>query len=164
MLRLRLPIYVVDQVRYEATRHAEQFPDARRIEAFIRANPAVVHEFVTGVGRAAAARRNAGDGNRQRGIGEAVIAEFLARLDEVTDAPDDPVVLLYDDSDIRRSRFVLPGNVHVASTRALLLGMERRGLVESAEAVWESMIGAGRSPSAAETEMPASVGREGSFW
>lgn len=164
LLRLRLPIYVVDQVRYEATRQAERFPDARRIDAFLRANADTVHEFATEVGKSAAARRNAGDTGRQRGIGEAAIAEFLARLDEVTGSPDDPVMLLYEDSDIRHSRFVLPGNVHVVSTKALLVGMERRGLIASAEAVWQMIVGSGRMPSPAEANIPASLGRDKSSW
>jgi hypothetical protein len=35
LLRLRLPIYIVDQVYHEAT-HEHRFADARRIERFVR--------------------------------------------------------------------------------------------------------------------------------
>lgn len=72
LLKLELPIYIVDQVHYEATRESK-FPDARRIERFVRANAGMVHIFETEVGKAAARRRAAGETARQRGQGEAAL-------------------------------------------------------------------------------------------
>jgi hypothetical protein len=144
LLKLNLPIYVVDQVHYEVT-HDKRFADAVRIERFVRDNPGLVHVFATAVGAAAAERRAAGETGRQKGQGEAAIAEFLNRLDEVTDA-DAPVMLLYEDSDIMKSNFVLPGNVHPVGTWPLLLRMEALGLIESAEEIWDEIESAGRKP------------------
>ncbi len=164
LLRLDLPIYIVDQVRHEATRDSLRFPDANRINDFIRDNQSVVHEFATEVGRMAAAARESGERARQRGLGEAAIAEFLARLDEVVAAPDDPVMLLFEDSDLRRSRFVLPQNVHVVSTMALLLGMQERGLIQSAAEVWQKIAATGRHPFEQQAEVPAVTSAGRSSW
>jgi predicted nucleic acid-binding protein len=160
---LGLPVYVVDQVRYETTRD-KRFVDAVRIESFIQNNKDLVKVFETAVGKAAAERRVGGETGRQPGQGEAAIAELLARLDEITGDPDAPVMLLYEDSDLRKSRFVVPENVHVVSTKGLLVGMERRGLISSADAVWRAINTAGRSPSNVVVDEPGAAGSGHTQW
>ncbi len=155
-----LPVVVADQVLFEATRDTRH-EDARRIAEFVRAYPDAVLKFRTAVGDAAAARRAAGETGRQKGQGEAAVAELLARLDEITQAPDDPVLLLYEDSDVATKRFVLPGNVHLLSTKAFLVGLERRGTIASADEVWAAIEAAGRLPAPETRDQPA-VG--GSRW
>nr|WP_294555516.1 hypothetical protein [uncultured Rhodopila sp.] len=162
LLTLRLPICVVDQVRFEVT-NDNRFADARRIDDFIRNHPDVVQEFVTAVGAAAAVRRAAGE-TRQPVQGEAAIAELLQRIDEVTGDPDAPVLLLYEDSDVRKSRFILPPNVHVLSTWGLLLGLERKGLVRSAHDIWREIEAAGRSPSQTNADVPGTTPRGPTSW
>lgn len=148
------PIYVVDQVCYEVT-GSKRFPDAIRIEEFIQRHPGAVHEFSTAVGQAAALRRAQGE-VRQPGQGEAAIAEFLQRLDEVTGDPDAPVLLLFEDGDIGKSRFLLPDSIHLVSTLAFLRGLERRRLIQSADNAWQRIEAAGRSPSSASVDQPGS--------
>ncbi|WP_448202604.1 hypothetical protein [Azospirillum sp. sgz302134] len=157
LLSLELPIYVVDQVLFEVTRD-ERHDDARRIADFVAGHQSTIHVFETEVGKDAASRRVAGETARQKGRGEAAIAEFLARLDEVAQ-PDDAVLLVYEDSDVRKSRFVLPDNVHVVSTKALLVGMERRGLIPSVDAIWKAITDNGRRPSEDSVDVPASTPR-----
>jgi hypothetical protein len=164
LLALDLPIWIVDQVQFEATREINRFPDAARVANFVAANPDKVHVFETAVGNTAAARRSGGNFTRQRGVGEAAIAEFLVRLDEVMAAPDDPVMLLYEDSDIASSRFVMPANVHVVSTWSLLQGMEQRGMIASAEAIWQLIGAAGRWPAAAAIDALATIRGVSSAW
>lgn len=132
LLALGLPVVVADHVVFEATRDVRH-EDARRIAVFLGAHPDAVIRFKTVVGEAAAVRRAAGETGRQKGQGEAAVAELLARLDEITEAPDDPVLLLFEDSDVATKRFVLPGNVHLVSTKAFPIGLERRGFILSAE-------------------------------
>ena len=144
LLKLERPIYIVDQVHHKAT-YDKRFPDAGRIERFVRDNPDLVHVFATVVGAAAAQRRAAGETGRQKGQGEAAIAEFLNRLDEVADA-DASVMLLYEDSDFLSSNFVLPRHVHPIATWPLLLRMEAVGLIGSAEEIWREIESAGRKP------------------
>lgn len=163
LLLLKLPIYLVDQVVYEVTRDP-RFSDAQRIQAFIDQNASTVRVFRTVVGEAAAQRRAGGETRRQKGQGEAAIAEFLARLDEVLSSPDDPVLLLYEDSDIMKQRFVVPGNVHLLSTHALLLGLERRGSIPSADEVWDAIHATGRSVTTTDTDAPAQTPKGSSEW
>ncbi len=162
LLTLGYPIYVVDQVKYEVTRD-KRFADASRIERFMRDYANVVHEFVTAVGQAAASRRAGGE-IRQPGQGEAAIAELINRLDEVTGDSDAPMLLLYEDSDVRKSRFVLPLNVHVVSTWSLLLGLERKALIPSAQDIWTKIEAAGRSPSAVSLDMPGTTEAGLTYW
>lgn len=162
LLTLGHPIYVVDQVRYEVTKD-KRFADASRIEGFMRDHANVVREFATAVGGAAASRRAGGE-IRQPGQGEAAIAELLSRLDEITRDPDAPVLLLYEDSDVRKSRFVLPSNVHVVSTWSLLLGLQKKGLVLSAQEIWTEIEAAGRSPSAVESDLPGTTDARLTSW
>jgi hypothetical protein len=140
LLKPGLPLYIVDQVLYEATRDPRHV-DARRIAAFVRSNS-----------RAVAARRAAGETGRQKGQGEAALAEFLARLDEVLDHPYDRALLLFEDSDIRTGVFLTAANVDLVSTRALLRWLERRRLIRSAEEIWQAIEAAGREPSAADVD------------
>ena len=151
LLKPGLPLYIVDQVLYEATRDPRHV-DARRIAAFVRSNNPAVRTFETEVGRAAAARRAAGETGRQRGQGEAALAEFLARLDEGLDHADDRALLLFEDSDIRTGVFLTGANVDLVSTRALLRWLERRRLIRSAEEIWQAIEAAGREPSAADVD------------
>jgi len=162
LLRLGFPLYVVDQVRFEVTRN-KQFLDAARIESFIQNHPDSVREFSTAVGQAAAIRREAGE-VRQPGQGEAAIAEFLQRLEEVTGDPDSPVLLLFEDSDVRKSRFVLSDNVHVVSTLGLLRGLERRGLIPSTEEVWKQIEAAGRVPSSVPVDQAGVTVKGPTYW
>jgi len=150
-----VPVWIVDQVRFEAS-GSDRFPDAIRIDRFIRSHDARIMEFTTAVGLAAAQRRAQGE-VRQPGQGEAAIAEFLQRLDEVTGDPDAPVLMLFEDSDIRRSRFFLPDNVHLPSTLAFLRGLERKCLIPSAEQVWSLIAAAGRTPSLADVDLPGAT-------
>ena len=155
LLLLGFPIYVVDQVLSEVTRN-RQFPDALRIEEFVRDHPDAVYEFSTAVGQAAAHRRAQGE-VRQPGQGEAAIAEFLQRLDEVTGDADAPVLLLFEDSDILKNRFLIQENLHLVSTLGLLRGLEQKGVLSSAEDVWRRVVAAGRSLSPATVDRPGTM-------
>jgi hypothetical protein len=162
LLKLGCPIYIVDHVRYEVT-HDKRFPDAARIETFIRDNHGAVHEFRTAVGTAAAIRREAGE-TQQPGQGEAAIAEFINRIDEITSNPDAPALLLFEDSDIRKSRFILPSNIHVVSTWGLLRGLERRGAIRSADDIWAAIESGGRKPSAIDIDAPGTTDGRPTSW
>ncbi len=47
---------------------------------------------------------------------------------------------------MRRRAGLLQENIHFISTAALLDGMEKAGLIKSAEAIWKAMEEAGRTP------------------
>jgi hypothetical protein len=161
LVSLGLPVVIVDQVKFEVTRDA-RFPDARHIERFLAHQP-TVHVFETAVGTAAASRREAGE-IRQPGQGEAAIAECLSRIEEITGDPDGPILLLFEDSDILKRRFVLPANVHIISTWSFLLGLERKGLLVSAMSVWQEIEASGRKPAPATTDEPGTAHEEPTRW
>jgi hypothetical protein len=119
---LGMPVYVVDQVLHETT-FDKRFEDAVRIDAFVHGSTDLVHVFETVVGKAAAEWRAGGETGRQPRQGETAIEELLARLDEITGDSDSPVMLRYENSDARKSRFVVPEKVLVVSTKELLIGM-----------------------------------------
>jgi hypothetical protein len=162
LLRLEIPIYLVDQVIFEATR-VPSYDDAHRITAFIRDNPDRVRVVTTFVGTAAAQARAGDPALPQRGLGEAAIAEFYGRIDEVID-PAEPILILFEDSDVRRINALVRGNVHLLSTKGLLKGMESVGLITSAAEVWDAINRAGRFPSDAEIDQPAPAAFGGSTW
>jgi hypothetical protein len=162
LLLLDVPIYLVDQVVFEVTQDAKH-DDAARIEAFIVANPDRVRVVTTFVGTAAARARAESPDQRQRGLGEAAVAEFYTRIDEVVD-PDEPILVLFEDSDVRRINALVRGNVHLLSTRGLLKGLESVGLIPSADDVWRAINRAGRHPSGAEIDQPAPAAFSGSTW
>ena len=96
-------------------------------------------------------------------FGEAAIAEFFAHLDEKI-APLEPVLILFEDSDVRRINAFIQGNAHLLSTKALLVGMEQCHLIESAEAIWQSILNIGRNPSDKIIEQPSPQSLGGSYW
>jgi len=115
------------------------------------------------VGKAAKQERESGANKKHRGLGEAAIAEFFAKIDNKIN-PKDPVLILFEDSDVRRISAFIQGNAHLLSTRGLLVGMEECNLLESAEAIWQSIINGGRMPSDKIIDQPSPYGYEGSFW
>ena len=150
LLRVGVPIYVVDEVLHETTRN-KAFPDARAIEAFVAANPALVHVFETDVGKLSTRMREVDPAYAPPGQGEAAIAQFFARLHEITE-PDAPVMILFEDSDVKRIQIVADGNARIISTRAFLRGLEQRGCIRSAEEVWKRILATGRRPSESDTD------------
>ena len=133
LLKLNMPIYVVDQVLYECTGDLTRL-GAKTIVDFVTNNPDVLHVEDTFVGKAAKNERDSGVLKKHRGLGEAAIAEFFANIDDKIE-PSEPVLILFEDSDIRRINAFIQGNAHLLSTKALLVGMEECNIIESAEAI-----------------------------
>jgi hypothetical protein len=74
---LGLPVYIVDQVQWEATCNSDK-PDAVAIAEFVEAKAELVHIAPTETGENALFAREAGRvGKRQASLGEAAISEFL---------------------------------------------------------------------------------------
>lgn len=151
-----VPVWLVDQVVHEVTKD-ERFPDAVRCRELIRSHPDKVHVFETFVGKAAEAQRMAGFTGRQKGLGEAAVAEFLQRVDEATGDPLTRVIVVFEDSDVLGNRFTPGPNTHLVSTWSFLLGLEKMGRLASAETAWAAINAAGRHPSKADVDRPMPV-------
>ncbi|TGO01975.1 hypothetical protein PN36_32870 [Candidatus Thiomargarita nelsonii] len=142
LLKLELPIYIIDQVYFEVTREIIE----------------------TQVGRLARMEREINPSARQRQLGDAAITDFLTnQVNEFVESSQ-PVLLLFEDSDLIRMNVVLRENVHMLSTKALLIGMERLGLITSEVNVWENIIAAGRIPSNEIVDQSAPAVLGGSYW
>lgn len=68
-----------------------------------------------------------------------VMSEFALQARPVTG------VFLFEDHKVARASFVLPEDCHKISTRAFLLFLEQKGLLESAAAIERRAIQAGRA-------------------
>ncbi|MCM2473166.1 hypothetical protein HGO38_06705 [Rhizobium sp. CG5] len=159
---LGLPVYVMDQVYWEATRNRDK-PDAMLIAEFVAENSDLIHIAETETGENARFAREGGRlGMRQSSLGEAAISEFLTEFEVRFE--DTAALLIYEDSDFKRKRFVIPENVHVVSTKSFLYGLQDRKLVEDASAVWQAIKAAGREPSEEEVDQPGQVQSSKTNW
>lgn len=163
LLKLNIPIYITDQVYYETTKDT-RFQDAIDIRKFIEDNPNVINIFETLFGKIAAQERKDLNPKRQPGIGEASISEFMARLDEVTGDSHSPALLLFEDTDIQKSKIIIPSHVHLLSTKGLLVGLEQNHVIKSANDIWEKMNSNGRHPSEDVIDTPGIVDGKPTKW
>lgn len=159
---LGLPIYIMDQVFWEATRNRDK-PDAALIAEFADANSGLVHITETETGRNARLASQSGLADkRQSSLGEAAISEFLTDFEMYFE--DTAPLLIYEDSDFKRKRIVIPDNVHVVSTKSFIYGLGERHLVTDPDAIWRSIRDAGRNPSNAEVDSPGTIGSVKTKW
>ncbi len=170
LLRLDMPIVVVDAVYDEVTSNPA-YPKDAAVKAFIESNrpPFVIEQ--TDVGAFERERRQAGKPPK-RNMGE------LAMMDFISDdggarrylESGDPLLVLYEDQGLRVFR--KPPNMHLLSTVGLLRGMERAGILRSADAVIREMTRPakpGRQPQDRRTfsDLPDGVDKPaavGSYW
>lgn len=137
---LEMPIVLIDEIYAEVTSNPSYAKD-REVKAFLdglQGDRLTIAE--TFVGKAAKAAREQGTFTAGAGIGDAAIAEFMANGAQKYAAGDEPVLLLFEDADFRNIRFVRkPDNLHMLSTVAMLRGMERVGIIASADAIIAAM-------------------------
>jgi hypothetical protein len=141
LLALDMPIVVVDEIYAEVTSDPEHYAKDREVKDFLdslKGHGLTVE--ATFVGQQARSARGAGRFKSGKGLGDAAIAEFMADgIDKYVTA-DAPVLVLFEDADFRNVRFVRkPDNLHLLSTVALLRGMERLGIIASADAIIMAM-------------------------
>lgn len=131
-----IDVVVVDMVRHELTRSAT--PTSRQILEFLSQPRIRIAE--TDTGREAGAR---GPDFRRRHAGERAIQDFLFDQWDRSATPG-CALLLFEDHTIAGTTFVLPDNVFLLSTRAFLQTLQQRGYLESADAVLDAALAAGR--------------------
>lgn len=162
LLALKLPVYVMDQVYWEATQNRDK-PDALAIAAFVAAHSDLFHIAETETGENARFAREAGRvGKRQSGLGEAAISEFLTGFE--ARFADTAALLIYEDSDFMRKRIVIPDNVHVVSTKSFIYGLQERNLISDAAVIWQSIRNAGRRPSDQQVDYSGRIGLDKTQW
>ena len=167
LLRLDMPIVIVDAVYDEATSDT-RYPKDAEVKDFIDRHrpPFVIEE--TEIGALSRERRESGRPGI-RHAGEFAIMSY-ARPDGGVRRhlqSGDPLLVLFED----HSFFLLsrPRNMHLLSTVGLLRGLERAGVIASADAIVHDMLhpaGPSRRPADARvltdlpqgTDVPADVG------
>ena len=137
LLKLDMTIVVIDAV-YDEVTGDPSYPKDCDVKAFIDDHrpPFVVEPTDAGIHERA--RRERGE-KPKRNAGELAIADFMSSDGGLRRylAPGDPVALLFED----RDWFVFrkPPNLHLLTTVGLLRGLERVGVIESADAIIHAM-------------------------
>jgi predicted nucleic acid-binding protein len=130
---LQTRIVIPDMVHFEVTRYAHK-PGAQIVIAWLQTNRQVVEIATTEEFAEFSELLAINPAARTRNRGEHAAAEVLANaLQEGIDVG----LLLFEDSDIRKANFLvrLPDNVLILSTSTFLHGLQRRNLIQDADAV-----------------------------
>ncbi len=170
LLRLDMRLIVIDAV-YDELTSDPSYPKDRDVRAFIDGNrPPFVIES-TEIGRLEREKRASGLKLR-RNAGELAIVDFMSSEDGLPKyvAVGDPIAILFEDSDMRV--FNKPPNLHLLSTVGLLRGLEKVGVIPSADEVIHEMTHPSRpdrrpQDARAFTDLPGGVDEPaatGSTW
>ena len=128
---------LVDAV-YDDVTSDPAYPKDAAVKAFIGSNrpPFVIEQ--TDVGTFERKRRQAGKPPK-RNMGELAMMDFISDAGGVRRYLEsgEPLLVLYEDQGLRV--FQKPPNMHLLSTVGLLRGMERAGILRSADAVIREM-------------------------
>lgn len=170
LLALDMPIIVIDAVHDELTGDLGYRKD-RDVRDFIARHQPPFIRVETDLWQFERARRARG-GKPKRNAGELAIADFLSSEDglKALIRGGDPVLLVYEDRDVRIIN--RPPHVHLLSTVGFLRGLERSGLIASADRIVERMtrpVAPGRRPADRRvlTDLPDGTdepARIGSLW
>jgi hypothetical protein len=139
LLKLDMPIVIVDAVYAEMTIDPDNYQKDRDVAAFVEGNRAFISIARTDTWQAELDRRAKGI-KPKRNIGEIAITDYLSDENGLQRdvAVGEPVLLLFEDADIRVIN--KPPTVHLLSTVGLLRGMEEVGLIPSADAIIHRML------------------------
>ena len=139
MLRLGLPIVIPDAVYIEATRIVGA-PGALQIVEWLDEHPEA-RVVMTEVGIDQQLRLKA---NRPiRGMGEAAVFELTKKILDRSEAAE--VFVLYEDSDVEKTRPGLDPRIQLIATGEFLVELERAGLIQSADRVLDLAALQGRN-------------------
>lgn len=157
LLLLNVPVIVPDMVEYEVVSHADK-PGAREVMDWLALHRDRVEIGETEVFDEFLALLALRPDLRSRGRGELAAGEVLARelLHQV-----DAAILLFEDSALRKTNFLrrMPDNVLLMSTSAYLRGLQRRGLLDDADAVLRRVVTV-RGPEVTHDDLRATSGAE----
>lgn len=132
-------VMLVDMVLHEVTRN--QTPTSGKIANWVAATQTAIlptrtfAHFKQASGEGAAARKN--------NLGELAIQETMSDFALMT--PPKRGVFLFEDHKIARASFLVPDTCQKVSTRAFLIFLQQKGMIESAEAIERHAVRAGRA-------------------
>lgn len=157
LLLLNVSLIVPDMVEYEVVSHADK-PGALEVMQWLEQHRDRVEIGATEVFDEFMALLALRPDLRSRGRGEQAAGELLARelLNRV-----DVAILLFEDSALRKTNFLrrMPDNVLLMSTSSFLHGLQRRGLLDDADAILQRAV-AVRGPEVAREDLRATAGAD----
>lgn len=160
LLALDMPLVVVDAVYDELTSDPSYRKD-REVKTFIDGNQPPFTIENSDIGQEQRRKRQRGE-RLKKNAGELAIVDFLSSDEGLRKylRPGDPVALLFEDAGIRV--FNKPPHLHLLSTVGLLRGLERVGVVASADEIIHEMThptkpGRRPSDSRAFTDLPEGI-------
>jgi len=134
-----LPVIVPDMVRHEVIADLSK-PGAMLVADWIRANnPHRLSVAPTEVFEEFMLLKSINPATKTKSRGEQAAAEVLTK---VLERQDFGAVLVFEDSAVRKTNFLLrlPDAVVVASTSEFLFGLESRGVIASAQAILDRAV------------------------
>lgn len=135
----KLPVIVPDMVRHEVIQDLSK-PGAALVAEWIRSNnPHRLTVSPTEVFEEFMLLRSLNPATKTKNRGEQAASEVLGRA---LDGKDFGAILLFEDSAIRKTNFLirLPDCVVVTSTSEFLFGLESRGLLENAQSILDQAV------------------------
>ncbi|RIX48377.1 MAG: hypothetical protein D3M94_05700 [Rhodocyclales bacterium GT-UBC] len=132
-------VMVVDMVVHEVTRN--QTPTSNKLAAWVASAQIPVLPTKTFDHFKQAVSEN--PSARTRNLGELAIQETMN--DFALKVPPKTGVFLFEDHKIARASFLVPDNCRKISTRAFLIFLEQKGLINSAADIERRAVQAGRS-------------------
>ena len=119
-------VALVDMVLHEVTRN--QTPTGQKLAQWVKAHqlpilPTRIHE------RYQLALLSSADAPRKSNLGELAIQESMNSF--ALQSPPKTGIFLFEDHKIARASFIVPDNCRKISTRAFLLFLEQKGLLDS---------------------------------
>lgn len=132
-------VKMVDMVLHELTR--SQTPTSQKIAAWVATQHLPV--CTTRVFQHYQATLAAGELPRKAHLGEWAIQEVITGL--ALESVSTRSVLIFEDHKIAKAQFILPDHCQKVSTRAFLLFLEQQGWIESAQAIEQKALQAGRA-------------------
>ena len=137
LLKFGAPVEIPDIVFLEATR--DGFEDGQRLAAWVNENREQVHIAWTSRVREWLILKEAGE--RAKGYGEIAAIEVVNGF--TAQHPDEPVVLIYEDSDM--NTFSVRAKVEMITTGTLLDSLEQARVIQSADRILDQATDAGRN-------------------
>ncbi len=161
LLLLDMPIYIVDEVYFEAT-HNTKYKDARLIKDFISKHKNVISIPETFIGKSASKFRSENpDKKVPRDLGEAAIQNFVNNELFESIGEDVPALLLFEDD---KNISIRNDMIHLLSTKKLIYTLAELGLIGSGALVWKKINDNGRAPNDEMIDEPARLSKGTSFW
>ncbi len=135
-------VMLVDMVLHEVTRN--QTPTSGKIANWLAATQTTILPTRTFTHFKRASTR--GPAARKNNLGEFAIQETMSDFALMT--PPKRAVFLFEDHKIARASFLVPDTCQKVSTRAFLIFLEQKGLIQSAAEIERRAVQAGRAFSA----------------